>query len=342
MSNPQLSAYVNKRLAQGETPDAIKTNCLKEGWPAAEVDNAFTSNNTQTYSGPWFKGLFKRDYYLDILLGRRTYSLFVLLFIMAALFSIMPAVTISTRIYPVMKNIGNNINKIVDELMPDKAEIKISGGVASTTLVEPYYMTISKNTLDTIYPNLFGQYGKSKIRLLTIDTKAKAENFERYQSYALLTQSNVIYYNDGKVNILSLRDIGNQTITRESIKTKVNEFLQKNHTLTLLTVLFFASPLALEIMYGISILAELFSIAIVVFLMTKILAVPAKFKNTMRFTGLLSVVPLFLKVVSDDTFTLSGLSFNLDITDSFTALLIFWLAYLIMKNYGQSTGVKKI
>lgn len=286
---------------------------------------------------PWYKRIVSKDLYLDILLGNRTFPVFTTLFILAACFSIMPAITISTQIYPIIKNIENNVNTIIDEVLPEKAEIKISHGILTTNLIEPYYLTINKSTLDTILPSLKNQTSSSKIRLITIDTKAKPEDFERYQSFILLTETQYITYTDGKPDIKPLKNVGDRTFTRTSVKTTVNDFLQKYHVLTILNYLYFVNPLLLILVAGSAIFMNLLISALIIKILVNIYDVKTRYWNIVRFTSAISVVPFLLMALFGRTFSMTGLSINLSISDSFTNVLILWFAYLIIRESGTMT-----
>lgn len=210
---------------------------------------------------------------------------------MALVVSIRPSFFISKDIYPFVKNLENKVNTLVDEVYPQELEIKIKNGYASSNVTEPYYLTIRKETLENIFSLKENeQISKSKVRILAIDTKSKAEEFEKYQSQALLTETSLVYYQEGNINIQSLRGIQNLTISKELIKSKIAVINKDNTIVNLATIGIFVSPLFLILILGgfIGQLIKFFLISLLIYLMVRINQLSVGFKNTFRYTAALT------------------------------------------------------
>ncbi len=77
------------------------------------------------------------------------------------------------------------VKQTIVNAYPSGLVVEIKNGQASTNAVEPYTLTLKQ-----VYPKL---REKDNVRLLTIDTQATADDYERYGSFVLLTRNNVIY-----------------------------------------------------------------------------------------------------------------------------------------------------
>lgn len=77
------------------------------------------------------------------------------------------------------------VKQTIVQAYPEELVIEIKNGQASTNVVEPYTIT-----LKDIYPKL---KPKDNARLVTIDTRATADDYERYGSFILLTKNHLIY-----------------------------------------------------------------------------------------------------------------------------------------------------
>ena len=130
------------------------------------------------------KNLFSVKYYTDILTGHSHFKPILAAIFLATILTIKPSIFIFKDMYPVVQNLEKKTLALVDEIYPQELEIKIASGQVSTNVTEPYYVTVRQETLEGLLSLKHeDQNTKSKIRLLAIDTKGKADEFERYQSF---------------------------------------------------------------------------------------------------------------------------------------------------------------
>ena len=154
------------------------------------------------------KTLFSLNYYTGVLAGKNKFRWILAILILAIIIAIQPSIFVVTKVYPVVRDLENRVTALADEVYPEDLEIKIKNGIATTNVTEPYYLVVRQKTLNSLLSlREDDQNTVSKIRLLAIDTKGKAEEFEQYQTLALLTQTSLVYNSDDKVNIHSLREI---------------------------------------------------------------------------------------------------------------------------------------
>lgn len=241
------------------------------------------------------KKLFSIKYYVDILTGYSHFKLMLAAIILALILSIKPSLFIIKTALPLAQNLEKNILNLIDEIYPQELEIKITNGQASTNVTEPYYVTVRQETFESLYSlKPQDQNTRAKIRLLTIDTKGKADEFERYQSLVLLTETSIVYYKDSRVNIYPLREIKDLTVNKDAIKSKVKEINKDNKVEKFIVAGVLLAPIFILLWSVVSRLAVFFFLTLIVYLMIKINQLPIGFKNTFRYTSAVSFIPMLL------------------------------------------------
>lgn len=243
----------------------------------------------------FIKNLFSVKYYADILTGHSHFKPVLAAIILALILSVKPSLFIFRTALPLAQNLEKNVLNLIEEIYPQELEINITNGQVSTNVTEPYYVTVRQEAFE----NLFSlkhedQNTRSKIRLLAIDTKGKADEFERYQSMALLTETSFVYYKDNNVNIYPLREVKDLTINKDVIKSKVQETNQDNMVEKVVVIGVLMAPFFIFLWSIATRLSTFFLLALVVYLMTKINQLTVGFKNIFRYTSAISFIPMFI------------------------------------------------
>jgi len=279
------------------------------------------------------KNLFSLTYYAGVLAGTNNFRWILAILILALLISMQPSIFVITKVYPVVKDLENKVNALIDEVYPQKLEIKIKNGIAQTNVTEPYYIVIRQETLNNILslekndPNTI-----SKVRLLAIDTKGKAEEFEQYQTLALLTQTSLVYQSDNEINIYSLREIEDLTINKEIILAEIKNLNSKYNIANLLNIFILAAPLLIILSIFISQFYFFLLFSIAVYIMIKINKIEAGFKKTYSYTVAVAFVPLILWNIASFVPIVGQ---NLETIGSIIIIIIFVIAYLGIKKLKQ-------
>jgi hypothetical protein len=243
----------------------------------------------------FLKNLILPQYYLNVLQGTQKFKVFTSILVLSILLTVYPTYLIFKHVYPVAKNIVERVTTFVNDVYPEELEVKIQNGQASTNVTEPYYITAKTETLVNLLS--FREYDEttsSRIRLLAIDTKGSAEDFDRYQAMALLTESNFVYVNDGEVKINSLREVGDITVNKQWILGKINEYNKDNQIGKFINIGVWISPLF--VLIG-NLIAQIFFfvfISLLIFLIVKIKQVGSGFKNTFAYSGAVTFVVSFI------------------------------------------------
>jgi hypothetical protein len=128
----------------------------------------------------------------------------------------------SMKAIPKMKEGIKFASSTLVEKYPEELEIKIKDGKASTNVAEPYFVKTPKEISDSIEKE---QKNSKFENLLVIDTKSGTDlnKFVEYKTILLLTDKNIVFYNDGKITAQPLDKMGEITINR----TEINSFLKK-------------------------------------------------------------------------------------------------------------------
>lgn len=218
--------------------------------------------------------------------------------LVAVFASIYPSYIILKNGFPIVEGLNNKVMSAVDEIYPENLEITIKNGKVKTNVTEPYYLTISQNTLDNIL-NLAEDQNKpmSKLRLLVIDTNGKAEDFERHQSLAMLTGANLVYYSDEKIQITSLNTVPDIVITKEYIVNKIQEWNKNDRVVNFIKVGLYASPAIFGILNMMLYLLEFLSFAFIIWIINKIHSTKLPFKRIFSFSAALYSIPAFILII---------------------------------------------
>jgi len=279
------------------------------------------------------KNLFSLNYYTGVLAGKNKFRWILAILILAILIAIQPSIFVVTKVYPVVKDLENKVTAFAHEVYPDELEIKIKNGIATTNVTEPYYLVVRQETFNNLLSlQEDDQNTVSKVRLLAIDTKGKAEEFEEYQTLALLTETSLIYQGDDNINIQSLREIEDLTINKEIILEKIKEINKEFNINNLLNIFVFIAPLL--ILLGILLFQfyVFLFLAIVVYIMVRINQAQTGFKNTYRYTVAVAFVPTLLwNIVS----FVPAISRNLEVVPALLNIIILVIAYLGIKRLKQ-------
>lgn len=270
---------------------------------------------------------FSREFYLDILHGKEHLSAFLFLIIIALINTIKPAYYLIKAGYPIVNNLGEKVELIIDELYPEDLEIKIKSGYASVNVPEPYYVNVPKETLNLFLPlEKTKQIPVSQVRLLAIDTKGKAEDFENYQSLALLTETSLVYYGDEKVNIQSLRNIQDLTINKKFLQNKFLEFNPSNRIEVILKIALTIGPLVIVLFMLIISSFSFLLLSLLMWLIIKINQLSVRFSKVFTYMVAISFLPaLILTLIAFIT------PFNFMTQSEFLSSMIFLgLAYSLM------------
>lgn len=276
-------------------------------------------------------------FYVAILNGSQPYKSFLAIFIIALVLSVLPSFFVFKNILPFVQNLENKALTLVDEVYPQELEVKIKNGQASTNVTEPYYISVRRETLENLFAfKKDDKNTKSKVRILAIDTKGKADEFDRYQSIALLTESSLVYYNDNRINIYSLREIQDLTVNKEFIKSKIKEINKNNSLGNIINFGVLIAPLLIILGFFFLQLISFLMLSLAIYLMVKINQIHTGFKNTFRYTVsiafLVTLVWYLLRLIP--FFPTSVIAISL--IPSMAILGFAYSGIYYLKNYGES------
>lgn len=210
----------------------------------------------------------------------------------------MPTVAVVRFGYPIATNIFPAASKFVDSLYPQELEITVKGGLVSTNVTEPYYLSVKAGQVRELLVSLripvSAEIEKSRVssfRALAIDTKGKAENFEQYQAAALVTESSVVYYNDGKINIFPLREVKDITINKHFLEQKIEEIFKDGGLANLLRILVIIAPIFMFIGGFLGQLLTFTVLSLLTWIIIRIHRTPVTFGRRFRLLANLYLLP---------------------------------------------------
>lgn len=235
---------------------------------------------------------FSLSYYVGVIKGERKFRFLLSILIISILLSIQPSYLFIKEIYPLTRNLEKNITRFINEYYPENLEIKIEKGKVSTNVSEPYYVTLPQSLIENPSSFIDGKYAKtSKTRILAIDTKGSAEEFEAYQSLALLTQNNLIYYKSGNINIQSLRDVNDLVINKNKVLSEMKKYNNKYNFQIIADSLMFILPFFLIIITFIFQITIYLLLSLMTLLMFKINSRNVRFSRIIIYTASVAFAP---------------------------------------------------
>ncbi len=158
---------------------------------------------------------FKPAYYQEILQAPFKFSLkyFLLLFL---ILSFLTAATLSFFLYQEVNPFLNQLKTQLPDFYPEKLEIQITDGQVTTNVAEPYFVPLN--------PDFFPEEIKQGLKniptqnILVIDTQANPSDIRQYQTFTLLTKSDLAFMaENNEIRIQSLEEIKDFTLNRQLI-----------------------------------------------------------------------------------------------------------------------------
>ncbi|HBC72998.1 MAG: hypothetical protein UX91_C0006G0190 [Candidatus Amesbacteria bacterium GW2011_GWB1_47_19] len=302
-----LLDYIQTCLNRGTSAEAIKAVCIYEGWDPQMVESAVRvvqAGDTRgryagSYTPPPSKILSKDPYtetqgektgrYVEaILSGKRRFRVLLISLGLAFLSAIYPSYKTIKAGLPFIDKLQTNITAAVKEVIPEELTITIKDGKASTNMTEPVYLTISGSTLEKFETKSDSDNGaQARHRLLAIDTKGNVENFEQYQSSALLTASSLVSYSNEDLKIYPLSRVPDMQISQMEVLKKMLEINKNSRVTNYLRAGVYASPLILTLTEWLGLIFNMLEITIVLWIINKI------HQKKIRFSRLFAVAGLF-------------------------------------------------
>src|SRR3989338_917901 len=231
----------------------------------------------RTFWYTWKNSFSSAEYYRDVMKAPFSFSLKYFLFF-CFLLSIVTTIFLSSKIFIPINNFLSRFPEILVKVYPAELEIKISKGVATTNVSEPYFIPSErfKKTFEEFEKEVQGLKSDKIENIMVIDTNAKVEDLRRYQTYALLTRNNLAFYNeDGRIEIVQLEDVGNFTLNQQVVRGVVNRFLPIIQVISIFLIpLIFIGTL---IFFITSQLVYLLFTALVLFIGAKMISYPLSF-----------------------------------------------------------------
>lgn len=277
----------------------------------------------------------------DYLTGKRKIPTLLLIAIFSVVVSVLPIYRILAGGLPLIKKLPTLSHDLVEEIYPSELEIIIKDGKASINQTEPYFITIKVSRLREITESFSENASKnlpkiSSIRLLTIDTNASVEDYDRYQTLFLLTRENLVYVSDGEIKFQSIASISDMTVTKGWLTEKVSIFLGNSFISFLLNYGIFLLVPLVPIFAALVFTLTIASFAFFIYLMARIMQTGISYKRVFVWLTLVNY-PIMLLIAFADEFGLA-FAFFAQIVNNLSTLVILALAYIILRSLQNQKG----
>lgn len=276
---------------------------------------------------------------MDVLAGKRRFRWFLSLLVLSVVFSFPLAFSTIKTFYPFTQNMRERVLSFVDDAYPAELQVVIRDGSATTNVTEPYYVTVPSSAWEKLFsPGTKTEKTLAKTRLLAIDTQGRADDFEQYQSFALLTKNSLVTYSqkDNKIQLYPLREVPNMTIEKGTVRKQITSW-------------FDAVPLekiSKGFLWSLPVLFAFFSLTVmilamlvygfIVYVMARLNQLPIPYSRAFVYTV---AVSFLLNIVENTLGLIPGISqYTLAIPSAFTMVLL-GLCYLGIRTYKQTQQI---
>ncbi|OGV97197.1 hypothetical protein A2W24_04195 [Microgenomates group bacterium RBG_16_45_19] len=186
----------------------------------------------KTYFSTLFRSALSPASYRQVVSAPFTFSL--KFFLVSLLFyALVAALNFSHQTLLPLKSLLPLLPAQLTELYPAELVITIKDGKATTNVTEPFYLSLERFTdfVNSLKQQIKGITTARPTYFLVIDTEATSDDFFNYQTFILLTQHYLVFYNqDGHAEIINLADIPNLTLDQATVSaalSKLTPYLTK-------------------------------------------------------------------------------------------------------------------
>lgn len=226
---------------------------------------------------------FHSDYYIGILRSGQGIPSFRLVLILSLISILVPVIQFYNFALPFARSLPTEVKKIVADVYPSELEIVITNGTVTTNVTEPYFVSVSNQTLERLSNFKINSQPVNRTRIITIDTRATSEEIDKYQSLALLTADSLVYYNDSKIETISLKDVQNFQLNKSLIDSQVSKFLDNRSVVWVILGLLLFIPLFIFLFTGLGYLLWFSWLALLLLLLTRIYRLPFTYSRLDHF-----------------------------------------------------------
>lgn len=277
----------------------------------------------------WKNSFSSAEYYKDVLKAPFGFSLKYFLFF-CFLLSLVLTMYTGLKIVSPVNQFVSRFPSILSKVYPEELEIRISKGVVTTNVPQPYFIPIDRfeEGFEELEKQVKGLKSDDFKNILVIDTDAKVEDMKRYQTYMLLSRSHLSYFkDDGRIETVSLEKINNFTLNRSFISNNLNKFAPWIRVLAIFLVPFIF--VGSFIFFVSSQLVYLLIVALILFLGAKVL------KSSLNYWKAYQIDLHLATIITPFFLLLSAL--NMNIQFPFLRLLVYSVIGLYIVNSFKKT-----
>ncbi len=175
-----------------------------------------------TFFRTFHKSLFSLAYYHDVVKARFKFSL-KYYFVLSLFLGFFMTLAISLATLPSLNKFAQRFKTRAAAIYPANLIITIKDNQVSTNQVEPLHFPIPFELFSDVPPAISDQ---KQQYLLTIDTKATADDYDTNRSFILITKTSFIYPEDDTgYRVYPLQDMADLTIDKAKVDALVNQIL---------------------------------------------------------------------------------------------------------------------
>jgi hypothetical protein len=222
-------------------------------------------------------------------------SPFKYFFLLVTIISLFSAIVSTAYLIPKYNEVVNKVLVNIISKYPSNLEVKVTKGMVSTNVAEPYYIKVPTDVLES----------NSEARLngfenvLVINTRKNfvVDDFDSYKTFALLTKDSLVTKDKDKITIEKLSKVPDITVNKGQIlkwASFVMPYVQK------IKYSLFPIVFAGYLIGHISILIYLLLATFLVWLIAKARKIDLQYKRAYRLSVYASTLPILVNFVFSD------------------------------------------
>lgn len=278
---------------------------------------------------------FSPSYYKDILKVPFSFSFKFFIFYFF-FYAVIGTVLFYVQSGPFLNRTFENLPQKVLQLYPDDLVIKVQDGKVSTNVQEPYIITADQFE-NAFKEDVLGINEKDDIKnVLVIDTKADADDIEKYKTAVLLTETSIVTVdNQSGYRIYPLADAENFTLNEKMVSTMLMAI--KPYLKWIAPFIVIAVFLALFVFAPAFTMLYIFFLALVLFILSKVMNVQISYWKNYQ-------IGLHLTVISTTVFgilSIGGLHPNFPFLQTIFLTLYAFFAFQEIKRESKPAPAPK-
>ena len=274
-----------------------------------------------TYQYVLWKSMSSLTYYQDVVKTRFRFS-FKFYWAFSMMLGILLSISILAGIFPSINSFATNFSSKANQMYPKDLAVTVKNGEITTNVTEPFSIPLPAD----LQGNLSNQFKY----ILTIDSKAKTDDFRSLQSLILVTKNSLIFADrDTSLRVIPLSELGEFTLDRANFAAfvgKITPFIKWLPVFFILAVVF----IFLILLPVVKLIGHL-GLSLILLILAKVMKIHLGFKKIYQIGLHALVLPTLIQLLM--------VSFGMAVPIPFFDSIVFLLyALVILASFNEANN----